>query len=155
MISLTKVVYNDTKLIITSINLTCNIEIKISISCNNTPLWLRCKSNSSWLANKKRAESLSWKIDIDRELHWVVSCKTDTWEYRLSRIWIDIHYGIRVNLEFLIELYLLRQIPENTAWVVSGLIVDFEFLIELHLHWYCFKRFSMSRAFTTNQWKIC
>ena len=27
--------------------------------------------------------------------HWFVSCETDTWEYRLSRIRIDIDYGIR------------------------------------------------------------
>ena len=26
---------------------------------------------------------------------WFVSCETDTWEYRLSRIRIDIDYGIR------------------------------------------------------------
>jgi len=69
----------------------------------------------SWLANKKCAESLSWKIDIDWELQWVVSCKTDTWEYRLSHIRIDIDNGICDEpwvLDF--KLYLLRQIPENT-----------------------------------------
>ena len=60
----------------------------------------------SWLGNKKRPESVSWKIGKDWELCWFVSCKTDTWEYRLSRIQIHIDYGICVNLEFLIELYL-------------------------------------------------
>jgi len=43
------------------------------------------------------------------------------------------------NLEFVIELYLVRQIPENTDRVVSGLILtkvllsDLEFVIELYL----------------------
>ena len=67
------------------------------------------------LANDKSPESISWKIDIDWELQWivlcktdteliltdepwdldwVVSCKTDTWEYRLNHIGIDIDYGI-------------------------------------------------------------
>ena len=86
-----------------------------------------------WLANKKRLESLSWKINIDWEL---------LWEYRLSSIRIDIDYGIRVNLEFLIELYLVRQIPHNTDRVVSGMILtkvlleNLEFEIELYLNWY-------------------
>ena len=43
------------------------------------------------------------------------------------------------NLEFEIELYLVRQIPENTDSVVSGLILtmvlmrNLEFKIELYL----------------------
>ena len=43
------------------------------------------------------------------------------------------------NLEFVIELYLVRQIPENTDRVVSCLILtkvllsDLEFVIELYL----------------------
>ena len=38
MISLTTLVFNDTKLVITFINITCNIELKIDVSWNNTPL---------------------------------------------------------------------------------------------------------------------
>jgi len=45
----------------------------------------------SWLANKKRLESLSWKIDIDWALHWVVSYKTNT---ENTDIWIGIDYDI-------------------------------------------------------------
>ena len=108
------------------INLTCNDRNLNKHQFENTPLWLRCKSNSSWFGNKTCHESISWKIDIDWELRWeyrlshfpmdwywlccwcepwvpdwVVSCETDTWEYRLSCIRIDNGYGIYVNLEFL------------------------------------------------------
>ena len=38
MISLTTLVFNNTKLVIMLINLTCNIELKINVSWNNTPL---------------------------------------------------------------------------------------------------------------------
>ena len=75
----------------------------------------------SWLGNEKCPESVSWKIGKDWELCWFVCCKTDTWEYRLSRIRIHIEYGICVNLEFRIELY---------------------------LDWYWYKSINRSRAFT-------
>ena len=78
---------------------------------------------------------------------WIVSCKTDTWEYRLSRIRIDIDYGIRVNLEFLIELHLVRQIPENTDWVVSGFVLTM--VLVINLDWYVLKSVYRSRAFTS------
>ena len=58
----------------------------------------------------KRTESLSEKIDADLELHWVVFCKTDTWEYRLSRIRIDIDDGIRNE-------------PSVQDWVEPGLVL--------------------------------
>ena len=56
----------------------------------------------------------------------------------MSCIWIDIDNGIHVNLEFLIELYLIRQIPENTMSCIlididNGIHVNLEFLIELYL----------------------
>ena len=128
MISSTTLVCNNAKLLITFIKLTCNIEIKRKVSWNR----LQCESNYSWLANLKGPESLSWKIDINWELHWVVSCKTYSWEYRLSCIWIDIDYDICVNLEFLMKLYLVIQIPENTDWVVSRLILTIVFLWALN-----------------------
>ena len=77
---LTTIVNNNAKLVIMFINLTCNIEIKINVGWNNTPLWLQCESNASWLANKKSPESLSWKINIDWELQCVVSGNIDNWE---------------------------------------------------------------------------
>ena len=56
-------------------------------------------------------------------LDWVVSCKTDTWEYRLSCIWIDIDYDITDEPWVLDWVVSVRQMPENTDWVVSGLIL--------------------------------
>ena len=144
------------------INLTCNYRNLNKHQFENIPLWLRCKSNSSWFGNKTRHESISWKIDIDWELRWeyrlshfpmnwywlwywcepwvpdwVVSYRTDTWEYRLSCIPIDIGYGIYVNVEFLIELYLVRQILEKADWNVSGLILAIVFVWTLSSWFSC------------------
>ena len=58
----------------------------------------------------KRTESLSEKIDADLELHWVVFCETDTWEYRLIRIRIDIDDGICNE-------------PSVQDWVEPGLVL--------------------------------
>ena len=88
-----------------------------------------------------------WYLCEPWVLGWIVSCKTETWEYRLSWIWIDIDYGIHVNLEFLIELYLVRQIPENTDWAVYGLILIMVFV--MNLDWYMSKSVYRSSAFTT------
>ena len=49
------------------INLTCNIDIKINVSCDNTPLWLQCESNY-FLVSKQEA---SWIIILkDRYRFW-------------------------------------------------------------------------------------
>ena len=59
------------------------------------------------------------------------------------------------NRELLIELHLIRQIPDNTDWVVSGLILtkvlslNLEFEIKLYLEWYWFKSIYWSSEFTT------
>ena len=82
------------KLVIASINLTCIIEPKYILVGIILRFDYGVRVIVSWIANKKRSESLTWKIDIRWELPWVVSCKTDTWEYRLRCIWIDIAYGI-------------------------------------------------------------
>ena len=96
----------------------------------NTLLWIWRESNSSWLANEKRPGShitLRMQTKSYPDWYWilysfepwvpdwVVSCKTYTWEYKLSRIRIDIGYGIRVNLEFL-------------YWVVPGLVLFLKYL---------------------------
>ena len=52
----------------------------------------------------------------------------------MSCVWIDIDNGIHVNLEFLIELYLVRQIPENTDRVVTSLIFTKVLLSDLAVH---------------------
>ena len=52
---------------------------------------------------------------------WVVSFKTDTWQYRMSCIRID--FGcIHVNLEFLIDLYFVGQ--DNWEYRLSCIQID-------------------------------
>ena len=64
-------------------------------------------------------------------LDWVLSCKTDTWEYRLSLIRIDIYYGITDGPWVLDWVVSVRQMPETTDWVVSGLILTMVLLMDL------------------------
>ena len=60
-------------------------------------------------------ENTDWAVSgliLDTVFVWTLSsglsciCQTDTWEYRLSCIRINIDYSICVNREFWIELYL-------------------------------------------------
>ena len=86
---------NDVELVTTFINLTYNIEVQNTFSCNNTPLWLQCVSNCllviewemSWIT------LLIYRTRLGYKFSWI--CGTDTLEYRLSRIWIDIGYSIQ------------------------------------------------------------
>jgi len=68
-------------------------------------LWDRCQipENTDWaVSGTILAIVFVWTLSS-----WLsYICATDTWEYRLSRIRINIGYGIRVDLEFLIKLYL-------------------------------------------------
>ncbi len=57
MISITRFVSNNAKLVITFINLTCNIELKIYVSCNNTSLNYGVKVIFPRLASERGPES--------------------------------------------------------------------------------------------------
>ena len=72
-----------------------------------------------------------------RTLSLRLSC---IWEYRFLRIQIELYPGVLLrNLEFEIEFYLVKQIPEYTDRFVSGgimtsvLLWKLEFKIELYL----------------------
>ena len=142
--------------------------------------------------NKKHPESVSWKIDMDWDINWLYLldrylriqnepglklatvfvrslssglsciCRTDTWEYKLNP------YPDWYRLQYLCEPWVLDwvisvgQIPENTDWAVSGLILDTVFvwtlssglscicpLIKLYLDWYGSESSFRRRAFTT------
>ena len=84
------------------------IEIGYSI-CQILEFWIELYLSDRYL--RIQTETVSGLI-LTTVFVWTLSsgssciCRTDTWEYRLSHIRIDIGYSICVNLEFWIELYL-------------------------------------------------
>ena len=84
--------------------------------------------SSRWVVSCKTD---SWDYWATLSSRWVVSWKTDTWDYwatwslRLRCILKDRYLRLLYDLEFEIELYLVRQIPEIIErpgvwdWVVS------------------------------------
>ena len=76
MISLTTLVYYVVKLVITLINLTCKIETKIHLVGITLRFDDSVRVISSFLANKKRPESLSWNKELDWEQNRSYPCLT-------------------------------------------------------------------------------
>ena len=106
------------------------IDIRYSICVN---LWV-----PDWVVSVGQIpENTDWTVSgliLAIVFMWSLSswlpyiCGTDTWEYRLSRIRLDIGYSICLNLEFLIELYLdwyrskssFRSRSFTTVMILSG-----------------------------------
>ena len=79
---------------------------------------VRFRTGSEWIIYQK-SEKENWKTRAlenpclinHNKRDWVVSCETDTCSYKLSRIWIDIDFGIHWTMSSLsictwIETYL-------------------------------------------------
>ena len=139
---LTALINNYVKLIITFINVTCTIELKIDVSWNNTPLDYSVRVIYPHVANEiiERPGFLDWVVSCsilkDRylrllsdlefgiELYLEVSWNTGTWDYSVT--WIS---GLSCILK-----YLERQIPEIIEWpgvrnwVVSWSILNYRYL---------------------------
>ncbi len=107
MISLTTLVYNDGKVVIMSINLICNIEIKINFS------WNILHFDDGERVQRQGEKNLEFK----NEWYLVKQIIENTDRVVSGLILTSL---ILRNLNFKIEFNLVKQIPQNTedhTWI--------------------------------------